>query len=85
MSTRTKIVVTLEEPPQDKDGDISYANYPIKYVIEPYDKLRMQLVFEDELLWARFKKTIFEIEGNEKLQPKKVSVSFGMKTCLFLV
>ena len=47
---------------------------PIKYELDPYDKVRMKLIFEDQKLYKRYQETIREIEENATKHPKKISM-----------
>ena len=61
-STRAKIVVNLREM-KDANGKKRpfKHNDPIKYELDPYDKVRMRLLKEDEALYKAYQKTIDEI------------------------
>jgi len=43
----------------------------IRYDVDDYDKVRMQLLFENELFYRNFKETKKELENNIKYQPRK--------------
>ena len=59
-STRSKIVVTLRIPDEvrKKDGRDWNQTDEIIYDLDPYDKVRMRLLKQDEQLYEAFKKTI---------------------------
>ena len=58
-STRSKIVVNLEE--QETKGKKKQVLDVIKYKLDPYDKVRMQLIFEDQKLYKAYCKTIDQL------------------------
>jgi hypothetical protein len=69
-STRSKIVVNLKEP-QFKRKKQFGRNDPIKYELDAYDKVRMQLFLADEKLYKQYEETIKELEEKPSLQPRK--------------
>ena len=59
-STRSKIVVNLIPPKDDKKG---YGpDDKIEYDLDPYDCVRMKLIFEHKKLFNAYEKTINEIQ-----------------------
>ena len=55
-STRSKIVVNLKELDQKKKK--FGKNDEIKYELDPYDKVRMQLIYPDQKLYKAYMATI---------------------------
>ena len=72
-STRSKIVVNLKEyknPNNERkrafrDGD------KIEYELDPYDKVRMRLLHEEEKLFIKYQEMIKKIQDTKDYQPKK--------------
>ena len=63
-STRSKIVVNLKEYGSNGDKGQNKAfgrDDPIEYIIDPYDKVRMKLIFENEKLYKEYEKTINQL------------------------
>ena len=59
-STRSKIVVNLKEP-DNGDGKKKKQFGPkdhIEYELDPYDKVRMMLIYENKKLYNAYSKTI---------------------------
>lgn len=69
-STRSKIVVNLKEPDAKKKRQLGKSD-EIKYILDPYDKVRMQLIYEDEKLYKAYMVTINELENKLQYQPRK--------------
>lgn len=68
VSTRSKIVVNLRKPEKGKN----YApDEKIVYEIDSYDKVRMQLLKENQQLYKAFEETKRELESKLSLQPRK--------------
>ena len=86
-STRSKIVVNLNEPINAntnrkrafKDSD------EIVYILDPYDKVRMRLLEADEKLYKKYKEMIKLIQENKKYQPKKRKVPICFKMIALLI
>ena len=57
-STRSKIVVNLIEPKKDGQKREFTKDDPIEYELDPYDKVRMKLIFEEQKLYKRYQETI---------------------------
>lgn len=74
-STRSKIVVNLREY-KDKNGKRRpfTKDDEIVYEMDPYDKVRMRLLRDDEELYKKYLKTIEQLSSNPNLQPKKIEV-----------
>jgi len=71
-STRSKIVVNLREEAKGTGGRKNNRQLQeIKYDLDPYDKVRMQLIFEDKKLFHAYEHTRQELERNIKYQPRK--------------
>lgn len=70
-STRSKIVVNLREPTDGKRKRQFSDKCEIKYDLDRYDKVRMQLLVGGEKLYRAYEKTIHEIETKPHLQPRK--------------
>ena len=71
-STKSKIVVKLKKDPNPAGKRIkNYRPQKIEYELDDYDKVRMQLIFEDQNLYKAYLGTIKDLETNIKLQPKK--------------
>lgn len=85
-STRSKIVVNLKEY-RDKNGKRRPFNKDdiIEYEMDPYDKVRMRLLLDDEKLYTAYKKTIEQLSSDQKLQPKKLEVPCYWKYPLILL
>ena len=75
-STRSKIVVNLREP-KGPDGKKRAwrSDDPVEYDLDPYDKVRMRLLKEDEMLYNAYLKTIDTLQNTRKYQPKKVKMN----------
>ena len=86
-STRSKIVVNLDEPKNNatnrkrayRDSD------KIEYLLDPYDKVRMRLLEADEKLYKKYKEMIKLILENKKYQPKKRKVPICFKMIALLI
>jgi len=73
-STRSKIVVNLIEPNKKNDSSKRQPfgpNDQVKYELDKYDKVRMQLLLPDQALYKAYKKTIDKLEEEINLQPRK--------------
>ena len=71
-STRSKIVVNLREEAKGTGGRKNNRQLQeIKYDLDPYDKVRMQLIFEDKKLYTAYCATKDALETNIKYQPRK--------------
>ena len=79
-STRSKIVVNLKEY-KDKHGKRRpfTKDDEIIYEMDPYDKVRMRLLRDDEELYKAYNKTISQLSSDSRLQPKKIEVPCYMK------
>ena len=77
-STRSKIVVNLREMKDEVTGKKRpfKSTDPIIYDLDPYDKVRMRLLKEDEALYKAYLKTINEIQNNPRYQPKKLRIGW---------
>lgn len=76
-STRSKIVVNLKEMKDENGKKRPFKSTdPIEYELDPYDKVRMRLLKEDEALYKAYLKTISEIQNNPKYQPKKLKIGW---------
>ena len=85
-STRSKIVVNLREPADPKRKGKQFGkNDPVIYDLDQYDKVRMQLILPDQKLYRAYQKTIDELQGDIKLQPRKTQMPFIPSFFLFLV
>jgi hypothetical protein len=82
-STRSKIVVNLKEP-QFKRKKQFGRNDPIKYELDAYDKVRMQLFLADEKLYKQYEETIKELEEKPSLQPRKKQMPIYMDLPLLM-
>ena len=71
-STRSKIVVNLNLE-------------TFKYELDPYDKVRMQLINDRQALYKAYEQTIKELESNIKLQPKKRKMPCLLTMFYFLI
>ena len=67
-STRSKIVVNLHEY-KDKNGKRRpfTKDDPIVYEMDPYDKVRMRLLRDDEELYKAYLKTIEQLSTDPRL------------------
>lgn len=71
-STRSKIVVNLREEANGAGGRKKNRQLQnIFYDLDPYDKVRMQLIFEDKKLYNAYMNTKDALENNIKYQPRK--------------
>ena len=74
-STRSKIVVNLIEPNKGKEFSMKRMPFgpkdKVKYELDKYDKVRMQLLLPDQALYKAYKKTIDKMEEEINLQPRK--------------
>ena len=84
-STRSKIVVNLIEPKKDGQKREFTKDDPIEYELDPYDKVRMKLIFEEQKLYKRYQETIRQIEEKLDYQPKKKQFPFYWKCPVVLV
>ena len=77
-STRSKIVVNLREMKDETTGKKRpfKSSDPIIYDLDPYDKVRMRLLKEDEALYKAYLQTKKDIETNLKFQPKKLKIGW---------
>lgn len=53
--------------------------------MDPYDKVRMQLIYADKKLYKEYTKTINELEANPKLQPRKRQMPFWYQLPAILI
>lgn len=86
-STRSKIVVNLKEP-KDKTTGKKRAfekGDKIEYELDPYDKVRMRLLKENEQLYKQYQETILKLESTPQYQPKKRSVPCYLKWPIIFV
>lgn len=85
-STRSKIVVNLKEY-KDKNGKRRpfTKDDPIEYQMDPYDKVRMRLLRDNEELYKAYLKTIDKLCTDSSLQPKKIEVPCYFKWPLILM
>ena len=71
-STRSKIVVNLREPIKKYKRRKQFKmKDKVIYDIDKYDKVRMQLLLEDQALYKAYVKLIDTLENNIKYQPRK--------------
>lgn len=91
-STRSKIVVNLKEY-KDKNGKRRpfTKDDEIIYEMDPYDKVRMRLLRDDEELYKAYLKTTDQLSSDPRLQPKKIEVPCYFKwpivllECIFIL
>ena len=61
-STRSKIVVNLKEPSSDQNGGGRRKTFgkddEYVYELDPYDKVRMKLIFDGQKLFNAYEETI---------------------------
>jgi hypothetical protein len=60
--------------PKNDDGSRATVKGPLEiitYEIDEYDRVRMQLLIENEIFYRNFKETLAELETNSKYQPRK--------------
>ena len=61
-STRSKIVVNLREPSDGKRKNKQFRHDdPVIYDLDPYDKVRMKLIFEGQKFYKAYEKTINQL------------------------
>ena len=84
-STRSKIVVNLREY-KDKNGKRRpfTKDDAIEYQMDPYDKVRMRLLRDNEELYKAYLKTIDRLCTDHSLQPKKIEVPCYFKWPIIL-
>ena len=75
-STRSKIVVSLKEP-KDANGKTRafLSSDEIIYELDPYDKVRMRLLVENEKFYKAYERTIEQVRENINYQPMKRRVN----------
>ena len=70
-STRSKIVVNLKEYGEKGAKKAFGRDDKIEYILDPYDKVRMKLIFENEKLYKAYENTINHLQTVPKYQPRK--------------
>ena len=56
----------------------------IVYDLDPYDRVRMQLIFEDKKLYTAYMNTKSALEDNIKFQPRKRTMPFYLDCPIML-
>ena len=86
-STRSKIVVNLDEPKNaNTNRKRAYRDSDkIEYLLDPYDKVRMRLLEADEKLYKKYEEMIYKIKTKKELQPKKRKVPICFKMIALLI
>lgn len=70
-STRSKIVVNLKEVGEKGQKKEFGRDDAIEYILDPYDKVRMKLIYENEKLYKAYENTINLLQTVPKYQPRK--------------
>ena len=76
------------EPKKDASGKTKKEfgkDDPIKYELDPYDKVRMKLIFADQKLYKRYQETIREIEEHPNDHPKKKTMPCLLQCPIILI
>lgn len=85
-STRSKIVVNLREENNGAGGRKKNRQLDkIIYDLDPYDKVRMQLIFEDKKLYNAYMVTKEKLETDIKLQPRKRTCPFCLNLFMIII
>lgn len=68
-------MVNLIEP-HDRKNKQFRRDDKVQYELDPYDKVRMKLIFEGQKLFKAYQETISQLENNTKYQPRKRQMPF---------
>lgn len=85
-STRSKIVVNLKEYKDEKGKKRPFNKEDeIIYEMDPYDKVRMRLLRDNEELYKAYLKTVEQLRTEPRLQPKKIEIPCYYKYPIIII